>query len=56
MAKPVKQIDPETGKVVNIFPSQNAAYAALGVKQGGSIGQVCRGVRKTAFGYIWESA
>ena len=52
--KPVKQIDPNTGNVINTFSSQKAACKALGVHPSDHIGQVCKGIRKTAYKYFWQ--
>lgn len=54
--KPVKQIDPKTGEVIAIFPNERAAAHAIGARDGNHIGEVCRGIHKTAHGYIWEFA
>jgi hypothetical protein len=52
---PVKQIDIETGKVLNIFKSVAEASLALGSYEYLShIVTVCNGHRKTAYGYRWE--
>ena len=54
---PVKQIDKNTGRVLNIFPSIRAAARALGNENmNGGIWKACLGKRKTAYGYIWEFA
>lgn len=50
--KAVAQIDIETGKVLNIFPSSKEAGKSVG-DNGGHIRHVCNGQRKTAFGYKW---
>jgi group I intron endonuclease len=55
-SKPVKQIDPQTNEVLQIFPSILAAGKALGKPNGNSIGFVCRGLNHTAYGYKWEYA
>ena len=56
IVRPVKQIDPNTREILNIFPSQGAALKALGRGRCSDISKVCRGLRKTAFGYLWEFA
>lgn len=53
-AKPVKQIDPVTNQVLNIFPSENVAARSLGKKKGNHIGEVCRGIHRMAYGFLWE--
>lgn len=50
---PVKQIDIETGKVINIFGSQSEAKRVLGIKSNG-IANCCKGKAKTCGGYRWE--
>lgn len=54
--KPVKQIDPNTKKVLNIFQSENAAARYLGRKKGAHIGEACRGIHALVYGYEWEYA
>ena len=56
LVKPVNQIDPSSGKVINTFRDQTQAAEYFGRKDGSNIGRVCRGERKTAFGYLWEFA
>lgn len=54
--KPVKQIDPQTGKVINVFESSCAAGRAFGKTNGNHISEVCRGLLPMAYGYCWEFA
>ena len=54
--KKVKQIDPNTNQVINIFPSENDAARFLGKKKGNHIGEACRGVHKIVYGFAWEYA
>lgn len=54
--KPVKQIDLNTNKVLQIFKSENDAAHSLGKKKGNHIGEVCNGIHKSAYGYGWEYA
>jgi hypothetical protein len=54
--KQVKQIDPNTNQVLNIFPSENDAARFLGKKKGNHIGEACRGVHKIVYGFVWEYA
>lgn len=54
--KRVRQIDPETNKVLNIFPSENDAARFLGKKKGNHIGEACKGVHKIVYGFLWEYA
>ena len=57
IVRPIKQIDKETGSCLNIFPSQADALRSFGVtKHNNHISQVCRGVRKSAYGYFWQYA
>jgi hypothetical protein len=56
MVRPVKQIDTKTKEVLNVFPNQTEACKYLNGKNPSHIGDVCRGLRKTAYGYIWEFA
>lgn len=52
--KKVKQLD-VNGNVINIFNSLGEAARAINKPSGGShIGAVCRGERKTAYGFKWE--
>ena len=52
--KPVKQIDPKTNQILNIFPSENDAARFLGRKKGSHISEVCKGICQTAYGFIWK--
>lgn len=52
--KPVKQIDPNTHEVINIFENENIAARSLRKKKGNHIGEVCKGIHKTAYGFNWE--
>jgi hypothetical protein len=56
--KPVKQIDIETREVLNVFQNQKEALIYLGKigQRSDHIGQVCRGLRQSAYGYFWEYA
>ena len=54
--KQVKQIDLNTKQVLNIFPSENAAARFLGKNKGTHIGEVCKGIHTSAYGYGWEYA
>ena len=54
LKKPVKQIDPKTGDVINIFESAVSAARSLGYKLGNHISEVCRGEIKAAYGFYWE--
>lgn len=52
--QPIIQLDKNTKKVINIFPSIAAAYKSLGKEHSGHIASVCNGKRKTAYGYSWK--
>lgn len=53
---PVRQIDPKTNEVIQVFRSANEAARSLGKNKGSHITEVCRGKGKTAHGYKWEYA
>jgi hypothetical protein len=50
-SKPIIQYD-LNGKYIKEYPSMHEAARQLGVKQGG-ISMCCRGIAKTAYGFIW---
>ena len=53
--KPIKQIDPTTGKVIQIFESVASAQQKFTFgKRNGNINNALRGRNKTAYGYKWE--
>lgn len=55
--KPVCQIDKLTGCIINEFQSAREAYRYVSRKEtngASAIGGVCRGERKSAYGYFWE--
>ena len=54
--KKVKQIDPNTNEVLNIFPSENSAARFLGKKKGSHIGESCRGILDIVYGFRWRYA
>jgi hypothetical protein len=54
--KSVKQIDINTGEIVATFESIGAACRSVDGKNSFLISQVCRGLRKSAFGYLWQYA
>ena len=51
-------IDKQTNEPIKIFSSVREASKALtgSIDGNGHIGQVCRGKRKTAYGYKWAWA
>ena len=54
---PVRQIDVETGEVMNEFPSRAEANEFLGKKRTSSVISDClSGRSKTAYGFKWERA
>ena len=54
--KAIKQVDIETGETLNTFESACAAVRFLNRGQHTHIIEVCKGKRKTAYGYRWEFA
>lgn len=52
--KPVAQIDMQTGQIISIFPSINAARKTFSDSRSPGISEVCRGKRKSAYGYFWK--
>ena len=50
----VIQLDKDTEEVLAIYPSMAAAQNALKKQSSGHIAAVCRGKRKTAYGYKWK--
>ncbi|MBQ1271702.1 MAG: GIY-YIG nuclease family protein [Clostridia bacterium] len=47
-------IDKDTDEELKIFPSLKEAYAFLNKQHSGHIASVCKGQRKTAYGYKWR--
>lgn len=55
ISKKVAQLDLKTGEILNIFPSCNEALRSLGKSIHSShISDVCKGKRKSAYGYKWK--
>ena len=52
--KTIIQLDKKTEEVLNVFPSIAEAYNFLGKQHSGHIAEVCKGKRKTAYGYKWK--
>lgn len=50
----VAMLDKDTEEILKVFPSVTAAQVFLDKGSGGHIGAVCRGKRKTAYGYKWK--
>ena len=53
ISKTVAQLDKDTEKILAVFPSAEAAGRSI-EKSGAHIADVCRGKRKTAYGYKWK--
>lgn len=49
--RPVRQIDKSTGEIIKEYESIRVATEQTGIRH---ISCVCRGVRKSAGGYLWE--
>lgn len=57
ISRPIKQICINTGEVLNTFTSQaNALRFLQAPSSSNHITQVCRGIRKSAYGYYWQYA
>ena len=57
IVRPVRQINKITGETINIFSCQTDALRFFGVTgYNNHISQVCRGLRKSAYGYFWQYA
>ena len=55
IVRPVVQIDINTMEAIATFASQAEAKKSLGINNDGNlISQVCRGLRKSAYGYFWQ--
>lgn len=52
--KKIAQIDISTDEVIDIYNTIADAYRTLGIKNSSHISAVCRGKRKTAYGYKWK--
>lgn len=52
--KPCAKIDKYSGEVLQIYPSISIARKLVGGKSKSNIGQCCRGMRKTAYGFVWR--
>lgn len=52
--RPVAQIDIITDEIINIFPSIAEASRFISKTNTSNISGVCRGVRKTAYGFKWR--
>lgn len=54
--KSVVMIDKDTDEILQVFMSMTDAAQWLGISKDGHISQVCKGKRKTAYGYKWQYA
>ena len=54
MYVPVAQLDKDTEEIIKIFPSVTEANNYLNKGRSGHIASVCKGQRKTAYGYKWK--
>lgn len=50
----VAMVDKDTNKIIKVFSSIADAYNELGKQHSGHITSVCKGQRKTAYGYKWK--
>ena len=55
-SKKIQMIDIKTDEIIQSFISIEDAYRYLGVQSSSHISLVCRGKRKTAYGYKWAFA
>ena len=53
LSKPILQIDINTGKIINEYPSIMEVQRQLEIA-GGNISNCCNGKLKTAYGYYWR--
>ncbi len=53
-SKSIAMLDKTTENILKIFPSIQEAFKFLGRQSGGQISGVCKGKRKTAYGYKWK--
>lgn len=52
--KRVAQYDPETGELLAVYPSLEAAAKAVYRGRPSNICACCKGRLKTAYGYVWR--
>lgn len=50
----VAKLDKNTGEIINAYSTISQAYASLNKQHSGHIASVCKGQRKTAYGYGWK--
>lgn len=53
-SKPVAMLDKDTKEILKVFSSISEAYKFLNKSGDGHISSVCKGKRKTAYGYSWK--
>lgn len=56
IVRPINQIDIQTGEILNKFVSATDAIRHLGRGHHCHITEVCKGMRKSAYGYYWQYA
>ena len=54
VARPIKQIKPDTLEVINIYNSLSDAAKELNITSTSAISQVLSGKKQIAYGYIWK--
>ena len=54
--KPILMLDKDTGEILQVFSSMESAFKYLNKQSSGHIAAVCKGKRKTAYGYKWKYA
>lgn len=54
ITKAVMMLDAKTDEILQIFPSIQEAFKFLNKQYSGHIADVCKGKRKTAYGYKWK--
>ena len=54
ITKAVMMLDAKTDEILQIFPSVQEAFKFLNKQSSGHIADVCKGKRKTAYGYKWK--
>lgn len=56
IVRPINQMDMQTGEILNKFKSATDAIRHLGRGHHCHITEVCKGKRKSAYGYLWQFA
>ena len=54
--KPILMLDKNTEEILQVFSSMESAFKYLNKQSSGHIAAVCKGKRKTAYGYKWKYA